>query len=96
MLHFSECSTVAANCNTETEIEMRDGTVEHFPECVLGRRDLGPRSGFQGRREGRSLEMAFDLPLHLLLDMFPHVVDRPRRPLGRRRGRRDCLGYPEP
>ena len=22
---------VAANCNTEMQIEMRDGTVEHFP-----------------------------------------------------------------
>ena len=33
MLHFSEFSTVAANCNTETQIEMRDGTVEHFPVC---------------------------------------------------------------
>ena len=31
MVHFSECSTVAANCNTETQIEMRDRTVEHFP-----------------------------------------------------------------
>ena len=25
------CLTVAANCNTETQIEMRDRTVEHFP-----------------------------------------------------------------
>ena len=31
MVHFSECSTIAANCNTETQIEMRDGTVEQFP-----------------------------------------------------------------
>ena len=31
MVHFSERSTVAANCNTETQIEMRDGTVGHFP-----------------------------------------------------------------
>ena len=31
MVHFSECSTVAANCKAETQIEMRDGTVEHFP-----------------------------------------------------------------
>ena len=30
-VHFSECSTVAENCNCETQIEMRDGTVEHFP-----------------------------------------------------------------
>ena len=32
MVHFSECSTVAANCNTETQIEMRDETVKHIPE----------------------------------------------------------------
>ena len=31
MVHFSECPTVAANCSTEMPIEMRDGTVEHFP-----------------------------------------------------------------
>ena len=30
--HFSRRSTVAANCDTaETQIEMRDGTVEPFP-----------------------------------------------------------------
>ena len=29
--HFSEYPTVAANCNTENQIEMRDGTVEHLP-----------------------------------------------------------------
>ena len=34
MAHFSECSTVAANCSTETQIEMRDGTVENFPELL--------------------------------------------------------------
>ena len=33
MIHFSECSTVAANCKTETQ--MRDGTVEHFPDLPL-------------------------------------------------------------
>ena len=26
-----KCQTIEANCNTETQIEMRDGTVEHFP-----------------------------------------------------------------
>ena len=26
MVHFSERSTVTANCSTETQIEMRDGT----------------------------------------------------------------------
>ena len=31
MVHLSECSTVAGNCNTETQIEMSDGTDEHFP-----------------------------------------------------------------
>ena len=31
MVHFSYCSTVEANCNTETQIKMRDVTVEHFP-----------------------------------------------------------------
>ena len=34
MVHFSECSTVAANCSTETQMEMRDGTVENFPELL--------------------------------------------------------------
>ena len=34
MVHFSECSTVTANCNTEEQIEMRDGTVEHFPALL--------------------------------------------------------------
>ena len=29
MVHFSECSTIAANCDTDTQIEMRDGIVEH-------------------------------------------------------------------
>ena len=28
---FSESSTVEANCNTETQIEMGDRTAEHFP-----------------------------------------------------------------
>ena len=32
MVHFSECSTDAAICKAETQIEMRDGTVENFPE----------------------------------------------------------------
>ena len=36
MVHFSEFSTVAANHNTETQIEMRDGTVERFPELEHG------------------------------------------------------------
>ena len=31
MVHFSKCSTTAANCSPETQIEMKDGTVEHFP-----------------------------------------------------------------
>ena len=31
MLHFSECSTIAENWNTATQIEMGEGTVEHFP-----------------------------------------------------------------
>ena len=35
-----EWSTVAANCNTEAQNEMRDGTVEHFP----GRRSCPRRS----------------------------------------------------
>ena len=36
MVHFSECSTAAANCNNETQIEMRGGTVEHFPARATG------------------------------------------------------------
>ena len=35
MVHFSQCSTVAVNCSTETQIEMRDGTVENFPEPAV-------------------------------------------------------------
>ena len=35
MVHFSECSTVAANCNAKTRIEMRDGTVGHFPDVLV-------------------------------------------------------------
>ena len=35
MAHFSECSTVAANCNTATQIEMRDRTAELFPGEAL-------------------------------------------------------------
>ena len=31
MVYFSERSTVAANWNTETQIEMTEGTDEHFP-----------------------------------------------------------------
>ena len=34
-----KCQTIEANCNTETQIEMRDGTVEHFPGL------RGPRRG---------------------------------------------------
>ena len=34
MVHFSECSTVAANCDTETQIGMRYRSVEHFPVMV--------------------------------------------------------------
>ena len=30
-VHVSECSTVAADCNSATQIEMRGGTVDHFP-----------------------------------------------------------------
>ena len=30
MVHFR--STVAANCNTETQIDMEDWTDEHFPD----------------------------------------------------------------
>ena len=31
MVHFFECSTAVANYNIETQIEMRDMTVEHLP-----------------------------------------------------------------
>ena len=34
-LYFSECSTAVSNCNTETQIEMRSRTVEHFPEMTF-------------------------------------------------------------
>ena len=38
------CSTVAAKCNTETQIKTRDRTVEHFPAQVaaLQRGGLDP------------------------------------------------------
>ena len=49
MLHFSECSTVVANCNAETQIKMRDGTVEHFPGQRVHDLFLG---GLFGHREG--------------------------------------------
>ena len=39
MVHFSECSRVAANYNTETQIEMRGRTIEHFPGQPLPRAD---------------------------------------------------------
>ena len=35
MVSFSECPTVAANCNTETQIEMGGGTVEYFDPWQL-------------------------------------------------------------
>ena len=41
MVHFCECSTVATNYNTETQIEMRDRTVEHFP---VGEEGEGPEA----------------------------------------------------
>ena len=31
MGHFFQGSTVAPTCNSEMQIEMRDGTAEHFP-----------------------------------------------------------------
>ena len=34
MLHFPECSALVANCTIESEIEVRDGTVELFPGGV--------------------------------------------------------------
>ena len=42
MVHFSECSTIAANCNNETQIGMRDWTVEHFPADAAVVADHGP------------------------------------------------------
>ena len=35
MVHFSKCLAVAADCNTETPIEMRDGTIEPIPAPVV-------------------------------------------------------------
>ena len=60
MVNFTEYSTVAANCYTKTQIEMRDGTVEHLQgrrttgvrqQPDLGRRDLrlAVREGMAGR-----------------------------------------------
>ena len=50
MLHFYECPTVGANCNTETQIGMGDGTVEHFPgECDGEEGEC--EEGEEGRRE---------------------------------------------
>ena len=61
MAHFSDCSTVAANCNNETQKQMRDGTVDHFPGVedadVLGveraEEELGLGVGAEQLHEGR-------------------------------------------
>ena len=46
MAHLSECSTVAENWNTETQIEIRDGLLN--PCRVVGRAQLAPRLGQVG------------------------------------------------
>ena len=50
MVHFSEYSTLAANCNTETQIEMRDT----FLGVIAGERVVGaPAPGWvQGKPSG--------------------------------------------
>ena len=53
MFYFSECSTVAANCNTEIEIEMRDRTVEHFPGRDLCEGRLAEVANARGREQER-------------------------------------------
>ena len=58
MVHFSECSTVSTNCNTETQIETRDRTVEHFPElhvCVREAEAEGARRHREGAPSGERL-----------------------------------------
>ena len=62
MEHFSECPTVAANCNTETQIEIRDRTDEHFP----ARPDDVVRDGDGGheRAESEAAEPEVFLLLH--------------------------------
>ena len=57
MEHFSECSTVAANCNTETQIDMRGGSAgllntslgDHGLDEGLG---VGHEVRARGRRSG--------------------------------------------
>ena len=41
-MHICEFSTVAADCYTETRIEMRGGTVERFPALFAAVRRLLP------------------------------------------------------
>ena len=36
-LYISEYSRVVANCNSETQFEMGDGTVHHLPELIRRR-----------------------------------------------------------
>ena len=78
MVHFSECSTVAANCKTETQIEMRDGTVERFPVVVL--EVLRPAKDLPAARvravEGPVPHVGPDVAEHLVLaaDGLPPVL----------------------
>ena len=94
MVHFSQCSTVAGNWDTETQIEMRDGTVEHFPVVRRegeGERDDGahaPHRRQQQQRPPRAGNLGALLPDLLLalkgVNIFSiphahHFIDRPIR-----------------
>ena len=49
--HFSESSAVALNCHTETQIQMRDVTVLHFPgsmKTVTRESEVGGSGGLLG------------------------------------------------
>ena len=43
--YIFQCSTVAENCNTETLVEMRDGTVDHFPSAAVVVPERCPAAG---------------------------------------------------
>ena len=78
MVHFPKCSTVAANCSTETQVEMRDGTVEHFPGEVAA--DFPAIHGGQQRQERHDEQLhvvgAREARLHLRRNWDPRSALR--------------------
>ena len=75
MVHFYECYTVAANCSTVTQIEMRDRTVEHFPGAV----GIGGDEGHSGEGDvvegGHAVQLG-DLAESNVSRVAPRVGDR--------------------